>query len=43
MLNDYLIELCVFFKDAIREMRKYSNEEYDLTVNPKAEMQGTAH
>jgi B-cell receptor-associated protein 31 len=25
--------------DAVREMRKYSNEEYDLTVNPKAEMQ----
>lgn len=31
--------LCLLFLDAIREMRKYSNEEYDLTVNPKAEMQ----
>jgi len=31
--------LCLLFLDAIREMRKYSNEDYDLTVNPKAEMQ----
>jgi len=31
--------LCLLFIDAIREMRKYSNEEYDLNVNPKAEMQ----
>jgi len=31
--------LCLLFLDAIREMRKYSNEEYDLNVNPKAEMQ----
>jgi len=31
--------LCLLFLDAVREMRKYSNEEYDLTVNPKAEMQ----
>jgi B-cell receptor-associated protein 31 len=29
----------LLFLDAIREMRKYSNEEYDLNVNPKAEMQ----
>ncbi len=25
--------------DAIREMRKYSSEDYDLNANPKAEMQ----
>jgi len=31
--------LCLLFIDAIREMRKYSTEEYDLNVNPKAEMQ----
>jgi len=31
--------LCLLFLDAIREMRKYSNEEFDLNVNPKAEMQ----
>jgi len=31
--------LCLLFLDAIREMRKYSNEEYDLNINPKAEMQ----
>lgn len=31
--------LCLLFLDAIREMRKYSNEDYDLNVNPKAEMQ----
>jgi len=31
--------LCLLFLDAVREMKKYSNEEYDLTVNPKAEMQ----
>jgi len=31
--------LMLLFVDAIREMRKYSNEEYDLNVNPKAEMQ----
>ncbi|CAG7815568.1 unnamed protein product [Allacma fusca] len=28
-----------FSSDAIREMRNYSNEDYDLNVNPKAEMQ----
>jgi B-cell receptor-associated protein 31 len=31
--------LCLLFLDAIREMRKYSNEEFDLNINPKAEMQ----
>lgn len=31
--------LCLLFLDAIREMRKYSTEEYDLNINPKAEMQ----
>jgi len=31
--------LCLLFIDAIREMRKYSTEEYDLNVNPKADMQ----
>jgi len=31
--------LALLFLDAIREMRKYSNEDYDLNVNPKAEMQ----
>jgi len=31
--------LCLLFLDAIREMRKYSDEEYDLSINPKAEMQ----
>ncbi|CAG7831578.1 unnamed protein product [Allacma fusca] len=29
----------VIINDAIREMRNYSNEDYDLNVNPKAEMQ----
>jgi len=31
--------LLLLFLDAIREMRKYSSEEYDLLENPKAEMQ----
>jgi len=31
--------LCLLFLDAVREMRKYSSEEYDLSVNPKAETQ----
>jgi len=31
--------LALLFLDAIREMRKYSSEEYDLNLNPKAEMQ----
>ncbi|ODM98038.1 B-cell receptor-associated protein 31 [Orchesella cincta] len=31
--------LALLFLDAIREMRKYSSEEYDLNTNPKAEMQ----
>jgi len=31
--------LILLFLDAIREMRKYAGEEYDLNVNPKAEMQ----
>jgi len=31
--------LCLLFLDAIREMRKYASEEYDLSVNPKAETQ----
>jgi len=31
--------LCLLFLDAVREMRKYSNEEYDLNINPKAGMQ----
>jgi len=31
--------LCLLFLDAIREMRKYSSDEYDLLENPKAEMQ----
>jgi len=31
--------LLLLFLDAVREMRKYSTEDYDLNVNPKAEMQ----
>ncbi|CAL8118757.1 unnamed protein product [Orchesella dallaii] len=31
--------LALLFLDAIREMRKYSSEEFDLNTNPKAEMQ----
>jgi len=31
--------LLLLFLDAVREMRKYSSEEYDLLENPKAEMQ----
>lgn len=33
------MEDIIFFSDAVREMRKYSSEEYDLLENPKAEMQ----
>jgi len=31
--------LLLLFLDAIREMRKYSSEDFDLNVNPKAEIQ----
>jgi len=31
--------LVILFVGAIREMNKYSSEEYDLKINPKAEMQ----
>lgn len=35
ILNQFIDETI----DAIREMRKYSSEDYDLNANPKAEMQ----